>query len=240
MKDFSEYIQKRFALQGRLYALSKTTAMKKFIKKSLSKRKISSIDQSLVEKHWSDIYKFSRSSSFYSVLRTKLNDLPSYQNVIEFGSSIGIISHHLRKKHKNVFGIDISFFATLYAKSKSFENLDFFVSDALNHPFHNKKFDLVVSLNMLDIVEPLKIVEKISYAANNYIVISDPYDYVRGKNTVNFPIFENDLRKKIRSYGFSITHKTNIPSLINWTLKINPRTKLIYKVDMIVAKKRRK
>ena len=42
-----------------------------------------------------------------------------------------------------------------------FENSDFFVADVLNQPFGKKKFDLVLALNMLEVVEPLKILEKI-------------------------------------------------------------------------------
>lgn len=240
VNDFTDYLANRFSLQGKIYALSRTPKMKEFLKKSLPKSKISAIDHSLVEEHWSKIYKLSSHSSFYSLLKSKLNDLPSCENVVEFGSSVGIVSNSLRRNHKNIFGIDISFFATLYAKSKSFSNLDYFVADVLNHPFGKKKFDLVLALNMLEVVEPLKILEKISQMTSNYVVLSDPYDYVRGKNTVNFPLYENDIRKKIRSFGFSLIKKTNIPNSINWTLKINPRTKLNYKVDVIIAKKLKK
>jgi len=239
MEDFITYIGRRSSLGGRLYHLSTTKIMKQFIKNSLSKiKKIHNDDYSLVEERWSEIYISNRNSSFYSVIKNKLSNLPSCKNVLEFGSSIGIISNFLRRKHENILCIDTSFNATLYAKKKSFENLDFFVSDALNQPFGKKKFDLVLALNMLEIVEPINILEIIfKQIHSGYIVLSDPYDYTRGKNSVRFPLYETDIRKKIRSAGFSIIKKTNKPDYINWTLKINPRTKLVYQTDLIIGKK---
>ena len=239
MKDFVTYIGSRRSLGGRLHHLANTTVMKQFIRKSLSKiKKTHNDDYSLVEERWSEIYISNRDSSFYSVIKNKLSDFPSCDNVLEFGSSVGIVSSFLRKRHKNVLCVDTSFAATLYAKKKSFENLDFFVSDALNHPFGKKKFDLILALNMLEIVEPIKILETISkQIKNGYVILTDPYDYTRGKTSVKTPLYTKDVRKKLRSNGFTIAKKTNQPSYINWTLKINPRTKLVYQVDLIVGKK---
>ena len=239
MKDFVSYIGSRTSLGGRLHHLANTTVMKQFIRKSLSKiKKTHNDDYSLVEERWSEIYISNRDSSFYSVIKNKLSDFPSCDNVLEFGSSVGIVSSFLRKRHKNVLCVDTSFTATSYAKKKSFENLDFFVSDALNHPFGKKKFDLILALNMLEIVEPIKILETISkQIKNGYVILTDPYDYTRGKNSVKTPLYTKDVRKKLRNTGFTIVKKTNQPSYINWTLKINPRTKLVYQVDLIVGKK---
>ena len=239
MEDFVTYIGNRRSLGGRLHHLANTTMMKQFIRNSLSEiKKIHNDDYSLVEERWSEIYISNSDSSFYSALKNKLSDFPSYDNVLEFGSSVGTVSNFLRKRHRNVLCVDTSFTATLYAKKKSFENLDFFVSDILNHPFGKKKFDLILALNMLEIVEPIKILETISkQIENGYVILTDPYDYTRGKNSVKTPLYTKDVRKKLRSIGFSITKKTNQPSFINWTLKINPRTKLVYQVDLIVGKK---
>ena len=91
---------------------------------------------------------------------------------------------------------------------------------------------------MLEIVEPTEILETISkQIKDGYIILTDPYDYTRGKNSVKSPLYSKEVRKKLRSIGFVITKKTNQPSYINWTLKINPRTKLVYQVDLIVGKK---
>ena len=238
VEDFVSYIGNRSSLGGKLYDLSDTLPMKRFIKNSLSKIKKSKDDYSLVEKRWSKIYTSNRNSSFYSFIKNKLCELHTCENVLELGSSIGIITNSLRKKHQNVFGVDISFYATMIAKEKSFTNSDFFVADALNNPFRKKKFDLILAINMLEVIEPLRILEKISsHVVSGYTVLSDPYDYIRGEKTVNLPLYEKDVRQKLKLLGFSIINKTNIPSSVNWTLKINPRTKLIYKVDIIIGKK---
>ena len=70
-----------------------------------------------------------------------------------------------------------------------------------------------------------------------YIVISDPYDYDRGKNSVRKPLYENDIRNNIHNLGMSIVHNTRRPSSLSWNLKINSRTSLNYSVDLIIAKK---
>tara|TARA_B110000014_G_scaffold175472_1_gene125411 strand:+ start:1112 stop:1927 length:816 start_codon:yes stop_codon:yes gene_type:complete len=238
VEDFVSYIGNRSSLGGKLYDLSDTLPMKRFIKNSLSKIKKSKDDYSLVEKRWSKIYTSNRNSSFYSFIKNKLCELHTCENVLELGSSIGIITNSLRKKHQNVFGVDISFYATMIAKEKSFTNSDFFVADILNHPFGKKKFELILALNILEVVEPSKILESISkQLSNGHVLLTDPYDYDRGHNSVRLPLYEKDVRQKLQRLGFSITNKTNTPSSINWILNINPRTKLIYKVDIIIGKK---
>ena len=238
VEDFVSYLTNRSSLGGKLYALSDTPTMKQFIKNSLSKIKESMDDYSLTEKRWCKIYQSNRNSSFYSFIKNKLRELPSSENVLELGSSIGTISNSLKRKHKNIFGLDISFFATMIAKEKSSINSDFFVADILNHPFGKKKFELILALNILEIVEPVQLLQSISkQISNGYVILTDPYDYVRGKSSVKSPLYEKDVRQKLKKSGFLITNKTNTPSSINWILKINPRTKLIYKVDIIIGKK---
>ena len=71
-----------------------------------------------------------------------------------------------------------------------------------NHPFGKKKFDLVLALNMLEIVEPYEMLKCISkQISTGYTIITDPYDYVRGKNSVKFPLYENDVRTQLRNFG---------------------------------------
>tara|TARA_B110001454_G_C12653167_1_gene406300 strand:+ start:218 stop:1090 length:873 start_codon:yes stop_codon:yes gene_type:complete len=236
--DFTTYLGNRASLGGKLYGLAKTITMKQFIKKSLSNITTIYDDYSFAEQIWAQIYHTNRNSSFYTYIKSKLSELPSYEYVLEFGSSVGIISNFLRRKNNNVFGIDLSFFATMLAKEKSFANSDFFVADLLNHPFKKKKFNLILALNILDVVEPNQILKKISnQISNGHVILSDPYDYIRGKRSVRFPLYETDVRKKMRELGFSITNGTRAPSYINWNLSINPRAKLSYKVDIIIGKK---
>jgi hypothetical protein len=68
-------------------------------------------------------------------------------------------------------------------------------------------------------------------------VISDPYDFDRGKNSVKKFLDESTLRSGLKELEFSITKRTQKPSFLTWNLKLNPRSTLNYKVDLIVAKK---
>ena len=81
----------------------------------------------------------------------------------------------------------------------------------------------------------LKIIS--SQISNGIIFLSDPYDYDRGKNSVKNPLSENQLRESLQKYKFIITKNTLTPSKINWNLKLNERTQLNYKVDLIIGKK---
>ena len=91
---------------------------------------------------------------------------------------------------------------------------------------------------MLELIEPVELLG-IMYkqVKHGYIIISDPYDYERGKYSVNRPLYENEIRKEIKNLGMKIVQQTKTPSSFSWNLKINPRTILNYKVDLVIAKK---
>ncbi len=69
------------------------------------------------------------------------------------------------------------------------------------------------------------------------LIISDPYDFERGKNSVKKTLDEQSLRLNLKKLGFEITKNTQNPSHISWNLKLNPRATLNYKTDLIIAKK---
>ena len=56
-------------------------------------------------------------------------------------------------------------------------------------------------------------------------------------NSVKNPLNENQIREILYQNKFQITKSTKKPSKISWNLKINDRTQLNYKVDIIIAKK---
>ena len=238
MKSFKHYLQLRPSLGGTLLSISKSSKMKNFVKSTLSKLKKSSNDLAVIEKRWETIYRENKNSNFYSKMLEKFSLLPNSKFILEHGSSIGIISKSLAQKHDTVFGIDSSFYAIITAKENSQENVDFFVSDSLFHPFGQKKFDIVVALNMLEIIEPIELLNVMyKQVKSGYIIISDPYDYDRGKNSVKRPLYENDIRKKLHDLGLSIVHNTKKPNSFSWNLKINSRTNLNYKVDLVIGVK---
>ena len=238
IRNLSQFLGNRPSLGGLLLKLSLTKQMKYFIKQTMSKIQKSNNDFFQTEKYWTNIYSSNRNSLFYKIVKSHLSKISKRTFVIEYGSSIGIISNTLGLNHVHVFGIDTSFSALLEAKKKSPENCEYILSDILQHPFGNKKFDLIIALNLFELVEPTSLLKIIfSQIRNGFIFLSDPYDYNRGKNSVKKPLNEIQLRQILYQNKFQITKNTKTPSKINWNLKINERTSLVYKVDIISARK---
>ena len=238
IENLSQFLGNRSSLGGFLLKSSLTKSMKYFIKQTMSKIQKSNNDFFQIEKYWTNIYLSNRNSSFYKTIKSHLSQITPKTFVIEYGASIGIISNTLGLKHTHVFGVDTSFSALLEAKKKSPGNSEYILADILQHPFGKKKFDLIIALNLFELVEPVLLLKTISsQISNGVIFLSDPYDYVRGKNSVKKPLNQNQIRETLYQNKFQITKTTKTPSKINWNLKINERTNLIYKVDVISARK---
>ena len=238
VENLSGFLANRSSLGGLLLELSLTKAMKDFIKNTMSKIKKSENDFFPTEKRWTDIYLLNKKSSFYKNIKSHILKISSKNFVLEYGSSIGTISNTLGLKHTHVFGIDTSFSALLEAKKKSPKNCEYFLADILQNPLGKKKFDLIVALNIFELVEPSLLLKNIfKQITNGVLFLSDPYDYDRGKNSVKNPLNENQIREILYQNKFQITKSTKKSSKISWNLKINDRTQLNYKVDIIIAKK---
>jgi 2-polyprenyl-3-methyl-5-hydroxy-6-metoxy-1,4-benzoquinol methylase/uncharacterized protein YbaR (Trm112 family) len=238
VEDLTQFLTNRPFLGKWLIKSSLTNTMKKFIKKKILIIAKSKFDLSANEAFWTEIYRNNKSSIFYKNIKFQLSKLPPKNFVVEYGSSIGTISNTLALKHKQIFGIDKSFFALVEASKKSPKNCTYILSDVINHPFGNKKFDLVVALNLFDIVEPSLLIKTISkQISNGLIFLSDPYDYKRGSNSVKKPLDENQIRATLRQNGFEITNNTKKPKKITWNIKFNERISINYKVDIIIARK---
>ena len=236
--DFSKYISERIILGGKLYHSVSHDKMKKFLKHSLSNSKRNTDDRTTLEERWSKIYQNSQKSKFYFIIKNKLDTMPKSKLVLEYGCSIGILGSFLANSNQNVFGIDRSFNAISIAKNTQKDNLDYFVADLMSDVFGKTKFDLILALNVLELVEPKDLLQHVSkQILKGSFVISDPYDFDRGKNSVKKPLDELVLRASLEELGFAITVKTKKPSYLTWNLKLNSRTTLNYKVDLIIAKK---
>jgi len=236
--DFSKYLSDRFMLGGKLFNLVSHYRLKNFVKCSLSHSKRNVDDRTLLEERWSSIYQNSSKSKFYSIIKNHLNELPKSNLVLEYGCSIGLISSFLANSNHRVFGVDRSFSAISIAKKASKNNLDYFVADLLSTTFGNTKFDLILALNVLELVEPMYLLRHISQQIfNGIFIISDPYDFDRGKNSVKNILDESMLRTSLEDLGFIINDNTKKTSYITWNLKLNLRSILNYKVDLIIAKK---
>lgn len=237
LDDFSSYISIRVTLGGQLMLMAKSTKMKSFVKGVLGKVSNPSKDTSDLEENWSRIYKRSMRSKFYTRVKDSIQKFPRCDLVLEHGSSIGSMAREFAKRNSCVFGIDKSFYGILEAKRHQRKNSDFIVADSLNPPFGNQKFDLVVALNLLDIVEPSELLKIVSSQTRRFLVLSDPYDFERGKNSVKSKTNPDEIRSYLRNAGFKLIQRTINPSFIPWKLNMNPRLSLNYKVDLIIAQK---
>lgn len=235
--DFPKYLSSRKTLGGKLYQLSHTEPLKKFLKSSLSKINQVGDDRTALEERWSLIYQNSKKTSFYSLIQKNLNSIKKLNLVLEYGCSIGIMTLSLAESHNMVFGIDRSFSALRIAKKSFKNNLDYVVADFLSPVFGKLQFDLVLALNVLDLIEPIEFLNHVSKQITaGYFVLADPYDFDRGINSVKKHLDESTLRTNLQNLGFKISPKTKNPSYIPWNLKLNSRATLNYKVDFIIAK----
>ncbi len=236
--DFSKYISSRIILGGKLFRLSHHEKMKNFVKNALAGMSRDD-DRSSLEERWSKIYQNSKNSKFYSMIKNEIKKIPKSDFAVEYGCSIGIMSNFLANHSKIVFGIDRSYSAISIAKKSHKNNLDYFVADSLSPIFGDLKFNLVLALNVLELIEPNDLLKHVArQIKKGYFVISDPYDFDRGKNSVKTPLDEKIIRKTITDMGFSIMPKTKSPSYHPWNLNLNLRCTLNYKVDLIIAKTR--
>ena len=233
--DFSKYLSSRRILGGKLYKLTSSTKLKSFIKKSLNAK---DNDRSYLEEKWARIYQNSKTTKFYDTIKKNLDALPSSKLVLEHGCSIGLVTSHLANSCDLVIGVDRSFSAIQIAKKQFKSNLDYFVADSLSPVFGKLQFNLILALNVLEIIEPKVLLKSISkQISKGYFVISDPYDFDRGSNSVKNPLDASSLRMNLNSLGFKISHSTKNPSNISWNLKLNPRATLNYKVDLVIGQK---
>lgn len=235
--DFSDYFSSRKTLGGKLYQKIHNKKLKSLLKSSLL-NKSDNDDRTVLEERWSKIYQNSKNSKFYSLMQRNLKPLSKSNLVLEYGCSIGIITSYLSDYSNFVIGVDRSFSALQYAKKSQKNNLDYIVADSLSPVFGSVKFDLVIALNVLELIEPIEFLKHISkQISNGALLISDPYDFDRGTKSVKNPLDEHTLRTKMLELGFNISQKTKNPSFIPWKLKLNPRATLDYKVDFVIGKK---
>ena len=230
------YFSNRVQLGGNLMNSVKTPKLKTMIKDSLAEIHKNLEDVTNLEKRWLVTYKNSLKSKFYSHMKNYLEKIPKSKLVLEHGCSIGHVTKILAQKHEMVFGIDQSFDAIVEAKKNNRKNMDFFVANSLFPPFEDRKFDLVVGLNVLELIEPLDFLKIVRSQLKGILILSDPYDFERGKNSVRVRLDSKSLRNELKKHGFSFIQKTEKPSFIPWKLNVNNRLSLHYLVDLIIAR----
>jgi len=151
------------------------------------------------------------------------------------------VSNHLASPdsgpaYEAVVGIDSSYDAIAQAKGAGADAC-YAVGDSTSCITGGLRFDLVVALNMLELIEPLELIRHMSSQTlpGAYVAMADPYDFERGPGPVPRRIDEHSLRAALTEHGFEISADTAEPSYIPWRLEINPRTVLNYKVDLVIG-----
>ncbi|HJU14449.1 MAG TPA: methyltransferase domain-containing protein [Candidatus Nitrosotalea sp.] len=235
--DLSLYFSVRMSLGGELMLKSRTAKMRSFVKQALAKVRHASEDTTGLEKRWVAIYRKSLKTRFYRQVESLIGKLPISETFLEHGCSIGHVSSRAARRGGLVFGMDKSYYAISEAMKSREGNSDFVVADSLKNPFGGK-FDTVLALNLLDIVEPRPLVRVLSAQAKKFLILSDPYDYERGKNSVKQQLGPEEVRSLLRATGFRLVAGTARQSFIPWSLEANPRLVLNYKVDLVVARRR--
>lgn len=239
MKNFANYLSIRPRLGGEMALAAKTPQLKSFVKRALSQARKGTDDISLIEKRWAQIYTKNRNSKFYLRMCRMLESLHTSGNAVEHGCSIGIVTQHMMNLGMQVFGVDKSYYALSVAKQSADGGAEYVLADSMEHPFGKTQFDLVVGLNIFELIEPKPLLKMLAGQTRKggFLFLSDPYDFERGTKSVREPLCEDSVRDEIKSYGFTITKRTQKPSRIAWNLRLYNRAILKYLVDVVVAKK---
>ena len=186
------------------------------------------------ERRWAAIYQSGADAGMY---RHVLDVAPpvSGHTVLEHGCSVGTLSRLLRDDGAEVTGVDASFPALSMAARQG-HDIRYVAADSAS--LSCGMFDVVVSLNMLEIIEPRTLLGAMASRAARRVVVADPYDYSRGDRTVSGPMDGTAVRGFLRSMGFDIVAGTERPSFIPWEIRISPRTTVQYMVDLIIGERR--
>ena len=222
-RSFEEYIRARPSLGGRLMLGARTGAMKKFVKDSMRGPPVRE-DRALAEMRWTGIYLASGRTAFYREAARALRRTRG--SIAEYGCSVGRISGGV--ENREVFGIDRSFYAVREAAKGEGS---YAVADALEHPFGKRRFGAAACFNMLESVDWRALIDTMAGQSDS-LVISSPYDYAPGSEKAD----PGKLRAYLRAKGFSVPG--GAPPRIPWTLRLGPRARLSYEVDMAEAERR--
>ncbi|HEY7079999.1 MAG TPA: methyltransferase domain-containing protein [Nitrososphaeraceae archaeon] len=262
VKDFVSYVSSRGATYGSWLLACKTLQMKNFLKDfayRLNPEQVSN-DRYEQDGHWFAPYKWTQYDStfddpFLKLLKRDIKPTELYDRIIgrmplrneglalDLGCSMGYTTLQLSHKYSYAIGIDLSYSSIKEARKRmsraNIGNSEFCVADSIDLPFDALRFDLILALNLLELVDPNKLLSSIHRLLKPHAeaVFADPYDYNREPRQM-LELDGKTFRTLLCDSGFEIFEKSRkAESFIPWILKIANRAYLFYFADVIRASK---
>jgi len=261
LPNISDYVSSRPYLLGRWILSSKSSALREYLKKISSAIKPSKawptdnyeVEGALYKSYnWAQ-FDFRENDRFLSSLKWKIDPNELYNKVIhssitnldgaalDLGCASGYAVLQLAKKFSFVIGLDLSYSFISEARRRMSiarqGNVEFVVADCLHAPFLHSKFDLVLAMNIIELVDVkqlLGIIHRLLREDGEVVFIS-PYDYNR--NVLGERTDPQSFRQLIQKSGFKIGDRYKTETFLPWPLKISERTYLFYFVDYFRARK---
>lgn len=261
VSDLANYIGQRHRVLGRWITEGKSDSIKRFLKDRARNSK--DIEQNRYEEGgaWFEPYLYMHSANrspdenFRKIIRNDFDELysaisnmvkenvPRSRRCLDLGCATGTLAERFSDRLDFVIGVDQSYSFLKHAHDRVVnqdnKQLEFVVADALNLPFYENYFDLIVTMNMLDLVRPDRLISHLYSVLEDRgsLVLVDPYDFRDKKGNPVSDYNGTDIRTMLMDRGFEIACNSEQESFLPWVLRVNKRAYLVYFTDVVLAKK---